>query len=198
MYLNHKKILELGLAPWQILLLDVARQNKKDNNLEDIIASYIVEDSMYEDMIESNLLKYIKGNKKDSDFSKLRIGKRGKEILEKIQEADVTDDIIKIRDWMVLEYQKRDKKAGNKKRLSEGLAQFSAETSITKNHLATLILEFLSDDDNMEYNNIAEKALFSSKNIYSRKFNINECRLFSFYEKRKEYFIKKFKTIKNG
>lgn len=185
MYINPKKLLTLP-NPYNALLLLAIKQNHTEG-VSDVVAQLIQDDQEVQNLIDSGYIKIIKGKKNQSDIEKYRLDKKGKEFLEDLDEADVTEDTVKIRDWMAKVYLDMGKKVGNKKRLAYGLQAFSEHTGIYKNDLAKLIKRFLEDEDNMGWNNIAEKALFSSTNIYSRKFNINECRLFDYLQKIKNF-----------
>ena len=197
MYLNHKKIKELSLTANDVLLFDALRQFPSNPDLEEIVAYYIRNDQRIDEFIENGVLKRIKGKPNQTDIQKLRIDKKGTEYLKLIQEADVNEFCIQLRDWVVDLYSKQEKTTKNKKKLAWQIAQFEANTGIQKNHLAFLISVFTNDDENMEYNHVSNYMFEDPKNVFFKGFRKEDSRLFHYYLKRKNYFENKFKTLKN-
>lgn len=198
MYLNHKTILKKGLSANDILLFDCINQQTSDNNMEEYIRHYLESDRDIEILEEKEYTKEIKGTTKQSLLHKLRLTKKGKDLLKQIQEADVDEFALQLRDWVVDLYKKQDKKTKNKKRLAWQIAQFEANVGVTKNHLAYLIQQFILDSDNMEYNHISNYMFEDPKNLYFKGFRKEDSRLYHYYIKRQEYFNNQFKSIPNG
>lgn len=191
MYLNFNLILEKGFEPNQMVLLQAIKQNSTED-LSNLIPMLIQSDRDLEKLKEGGYIKLIKGKKGQSEFERLRIDSKGTKLLEDIQTAETEDQDIQLRDWLVKFYKSEDKLIGNKKRIASGIAHFRKYTNIEKNSLAFLLKTFIFDSENMEYNNKLEKVFYSSNNVFSRRFNIDECRLYTYYEKRKDWFNMKF------
>lgn len=191
MYLNFNLILEKGFEPNQMVLLQAIKQNSTED-LSNLIPMLIQSDRDLEKLKEGGYIKLIKGKKGQSEFERLRIDSKGTKLLEDVQTAETEDQDIQLRDWLVQFYKSEDKLIGNKKRIASGIAHFRKHTNIEKNSLALLLKTFIFDSENMEYNNKLEKVFYSSNNVFSRRFNIDECRLYTYYEKRKDWFNMKF------
>ena len=191
MYVNFEILLKRGLIPQDLLFLQAVKQQQTED-LGDMVAM-LMDDQRYEFLIEKEYVKTIKGTSKMTEIEKIRLTTKGARLLDDIQTAYVTDEDIVLRDWLIKQYENEGKQIGNRKKIATGIAQFRAETGIEKNALAFLFKSFISDEENMVYNLKLEKMLFSSKSMFSTKFNINECRLHDYYMKRKNYFDKQFK-----
>jgi len=196
MYINFKLAKEKGISPNEIMNLQVIKQMKLENELDNVLASTL-EDNILERFENESLITQIKGKATDSELSRIRLSKKGIKLLDDLETANVTEEDIKIYDWVSSFYRSQDKTLGNQKRTKSGLAQFRVETSISRNHLAFLFQTFMNDDEQLEYSHKLENLIFSSKNLYSRKFSLDECRLHSYYLNKEEWFLHKFANIKN-
>lgn len=194
MYINFKYALGKGLSPHDILTLQTIKQMKFENELETILSG-LLQDDRLDFFVEQDYVTQIKGSKGDSEIARLRLTKKGMKLLDNIECADVNEDSIIIFEWLKKIYSgEEDKFVGNGRRTKQGIAQFSAETGIAKNQLSFLIKTFLQSDS-FEFSYKLENVFFSNKNLYSRKFDLEECRLYTFYLKKKEWFDKKFETL---
>lgn len=191
MYININLLESRGVQPVMVLGLQMIKQNKTEELSTNIAEWFDILTEDEKSWLEDHTY-YIKGKPYEGQFEKIRLTDKGVKFLDDVQIAQVQEWHIVLADWVATMYKSQDKKVGNKKRLATGLAQFGAETSIIKNDLALLWREFLSDDEQMEYSHVAENVIFSSKSIYSRKFNLEECRLQTYYRQRKNYFDNKF------
>lgn len=193
MYFNFKYALSKSLSPYDILTLQTIKQMRFEN-LETILAG-ILEDSRLDFFVEQDYVTQIKGSKGDSEIARLRLTKKGMKLLDNIECVDVNEDSIIIFEWLKKIYSgEEDKFVGNGRRTKQGIAQFSAETGIVKNQLSFLIKTFLQSDS-FEFSYKLENLFFSNKNLYSRKFDLEECRLYTFYLKKKDWFDRKFETL---
>lgn len=187
MYVNFDLMRSRGITYGEYLFLLALKQasaTDMEKTVEEIATTFEIEEL---DKLEP-YIKEIKGKKNQSIYSKLRLSEKGKKLLEDLHTANVEDWHIKLADWIKAAYESDGKKIGNKKRLTRGLAQFAKETGITHRNLALLWVTFFRDEDMMEYSFKAENVIFSSKNIYQRAFNLDECRLWDYYNDRKEEF----------
>lgn len=187
--------------------LDIAA--KYEITFDDIINLVLIKQQRYENIgniLEERLLpkviqEYldkewvigIRGKDNDSEIAKLRITPLGRELLENINTAEVVEDDIKLRDWLVQIYGKEDKIIGNKKRIAQGIAQFRVQSSITKNCLAFLLKTFIGDEKNFQYSQKLENLFFDSSSVFDRSFKLDRCRLWEYYERRQKFFDEKFK-----
>lgn len=194
MYINHNKIVKLELAPWQVLLMSAAKQNKGD--LANEITYYLQDDEIYEKMLENGLLKLIKGKKGQSDFEKLRLDKKGKKLLEDLEDAtEVLEQDKLIGEWLKKLYLENDKQIGNYKKTLRHLAAFRNHTGLEKNRLAHICRDFIENDDEMEFSHVLEYVLYKAPNPYATRFNLENSRLHKYYLKHEEKFKKDFKRL---
>ena len=197
MYINFNYLKKKELDTNDLMSLQIVKQLRTEAEREEDLAMILTDDFL-DKMVERGCITQIKGKKSDSEIAKLRLTKSGNKLLEDIQTAEVEEQDILIFDWVAKFYKnEEDKMIGNMKRTKQGIAQFRKETGIEKNHLAFLFQSFLESEEQLKYSHKLENLLFSSKNLYSRKFNLDECRLYDFYLSREKYFNDKFKTIKN-
>lgn len=191
-YINFKLLEEKDIRPNEYLILQAAYQNSFEDTSE-VISLLVTDDQRFEDLINSGYLKYIKGTKKQNQLQKLRIDKKGKKLLEDVESTDVTEEDLKIADWLINLYKKEGKEIGNKKKTKEYIANFRINSGINKNKLAYLCQKFLYD--NLENSNKLEYVFFKPKGVYNTRFDINESWLYRYYEKNKEKFDKEFEKL---
>lgn len=194
-YFNFNLAEKNRLSPIDIINLQLIKQNKFEN------LSKIIEDIFYDDGYsldeyeKEGFVSYIKGTTKQSIYEKIRLTKKGEELLEMIETPDVEEDDVKILNWLIKVYNSEDKVIGNKKRTASGIASFRANTGIEKNKLAFLLRTFINDEKNFEYSQKLENLFFNSKNIYQRRFVLDDCKLYEYYLRNKEYFDKEFENL---
>lgn len=192
MYINFKMLDSKGLSYSDLVLLQATKQNR----VEDL--SHVIEkfsDLDIEPLKERGYLTHIKGKKKDSEASKLRLTKKGVTLLEIFETPEVTEEDLMLYDWMATVYESLSKEIGNKKKTKMYVALFRAHSGIEKNCLATLLDMFVKDEDNMEYNHKLEFAFFKPATVYQVKFELEQSRLYQYYLNYKSFFDNKFEEI---
>lgn len=194
MYINFKYAKNKGLSEVDILTLQIIKQLRTEPQVEENLVNVLTDDFLLK-AEENGYITQIKGKKGDSELGRLRLTKKGAKLLDDIETSEVEEEDIILFEWLEGFYKSEGKMIGNKKRTKTGIAQFRKHTGIEKNALAFLLKEFISDEENMKFNNKLEAIFFSSKNLYSRKFNIEECRLYTYYDLRRKYFDNKFRTF---
>jgi hypothetical protein len=191
MYINLKYLAEQSMGFEDLFILQLAKQQK----FEDCSEWLSFYNSKIPDLEKLGYIEYIKGNKSDSALSKMRISKAGQNILDNVEIAEITENDIKLFEWIKKIYLSRDKKLGNQRKTKLYIALFRTQSGINLNKLATLMNSFISDDQNMEYNHILEYALFKPANIYNTKFNLDESRLYQYYLSHQDHFDKIFENL---
>lgn len=189
MYINTKLLEKYNLNLVQHSVLCILRQNKfEDQSI--YLESY---NGILDELAALNLVEEVKAkNKTESVWKRLRITKKGSEILENISTAEIDEDSLTIFEWVKSVYLREGKELGNVKKCKQYIAQFSRESGITKNSLAFLIQSFLSDEKEFEYSQRLEYLFFKGASVFSVKFDINQSRLFQYYQKNQQRFDKKF------
>lgn len=195
MYINFNLAKTKGLNEVDIMTLQIIKQLRTEPQREENLVNILTDDFLIK-MEDRGYIHQIKGKKSDSELSKIRLTKKGTKLLDDIETAEVNEEDIVLFEWLESFYKAEEKQIGNKKRTKTGIAQFRSHTGIEKNCLAFLLKEFISDEENMKFNNKLENIFFSSKNLFSRKFLIDECRLYAYYDKRRDFFDKQFKKLK--
>lgn len=193
MYINFNLLSGYGLIPGDVIILQAISQNRIEDNsvLLDEICDRL---DFYE---KQDLVRYIKGAKKDSQFKLIRLSEKGSRILEEIQIPNLTQDDIDVAEWIKKVYIKAEKEIGNFKNLKLHTALFRVHSGIERNHLAKLISTFINDEENFKYSVRADYLIWKPENLFQTKFDINQSRLYSYYLKRKEYFDNVFLKISN-
>lgn len=139
-----------------------------------------------------SLVKHVKGRKNDTWFDTVRLDKAGKELLKDLTEAEVSEDDIKIFDWLSNHYKKIGKEIGNRAKTKRHIRDFRIKSGIVKNNLIRLCYAFVSDESQMEYSHKLEYIFYKPKTVFETRFNLEESRLYQYYMKNKEQFDKVF------
>jgi len=194
MYINIDNLFKLP-SPFMLPLLLVLKQaSKKD--VEEQVASLITNDEDVTILEEKGYIKYIKGKKSDSAFSKMRLDKKGTKFLNDLDEPDVEEQDVTIFDWLSKIYKDREKQIGNGKKTKRLIASFREKSGIEKNHLAFLCNTFINDDSEQEYSHKLENVFWKPANLFQTKFVLEDSRLWKYYNKKKDWFDQEFKKIK--
>jgi hypothetical protein len=114
------------------------------------------------------------------------LSEEGKQLLSDLEEAEILEEDEKVLSWLCNQYLKLEKTVGNKKRTARHIRDFRIKSGIEKNNLIRLCLDFLSDETNMEYNNVLEYAFYKAPTAFQTRFNLEDSRLYKHYIKHKE------------
>ena len=177
-------------------------RNKIKKNFLKTLESILTEDekilfAKYYQFEQFELISYIKGTKKASKESLMRLSPKGNKILEEIQIPAVNQDDLDVYAWLEGVYKKENKEIGNMKKTKVLISQFRVNSGIERNHLAYLCKVFISDEKEMEYSQKLEFLFWKPANVFQVKFDIEQSRLYQYYLKRKEQFDTKFLKIEN-
>lgn len=181
MYINLSVFTKSGLEFSDLIFLAAINQTETEwliKNLNEVV---------YSRFKELNLVKHINRKKKDEHlYNSLRLDVAGKELLAELEEAEVEEQDKVVLDWLCKEYEKRGKSSGNKKRTARHIRDFRIKSGVQKNNLIKLCLDFISDEDNMEYNNILEYSFYKPMTAFQTRFQLEDSRLYKHYLKHKE------------
>jgi hypothetical protein len=181
MYVNVKILQSNGLLFSDIVFLATINQ-KETEFLVDNLSEHD-----YNRYKELSLIEHIKQkSKKEHLYTSLRLSQRGKELLSEIEEAEVEEQDIKILNWLCDHYTKIGKTIGNKKRTARHIRDFRIKSNIEKNNLIKVCLDFLQDEENMEYNNVLEYAFYKPLTAFQTRFNLEDSRLYKHFLKHRE------------
>lgn len=193
MYINFKILQSNGLLPEDAIILQAIFQNRTED-LSNLLELFLETIEKFE---AQGLVKFIKGSKKSSPASLVRLSDKGSRILDEIQIPDVNLDDLDVFSFLKDIYIKEGKEIGNEKATKMWIAQFRVNSGIERNHLAYLCKVFLKDEKEMEWSKRLEYLFWKPANLFQTKFDINQSRLFQYYSKSKEFFDSKFEVIKN-
>lgn len=193
MYINFKFIKEKGMDIEEVLYLQIIKQLPSENIVQEELEN--LSEKYLDRHFSQGHIEYIKGRPKDPKIVKTRLTNKGKELLKSITTPYIEEEDLRLFEWIKEHYLKMNKQIGNQTKIKLGIAEFRTQTNIGRNRLALLLRTFLMDEENMRYNNKLENVFYSSKNVFSTRFNLEECRLYDYYLRRKKAFDKQFIKI---
>ena len=195
MYVNFDLLISKGLDKSSFLLLQACSQNKTED------LGGIIENNWewleLKRLETLGLIEYIKGTKNQSIQSKARISTKGRDMLDELETPLVTENDLKVFDWLEKVYKGLGKEVGNRKKTKMYIALFRVHSQIDKNKLAVLINSFLKDDNQLEYSIRLEYLFFKPANMFQVRFDIEQSRLYQYYLKHQETFDIAFKQYED-
>lgn len=190
MYINFELLKEKDLDIKSVLLLQACSQNRTEDLGEFMSKNWNPLDIQL--LHKKGLIEFIKGKKNQSDYSKARATKRGKDVLDDLETPLINADDLKVFDWLEKVYKDSGKEVGNRKKTKMYIALFRVHSQIDRNKLGLLINSFLKDDSQMEYSHRMEYLFFKPSSVFQVKFDIEQSRLYQFYLNNKEVFDNAF------
>lgn len=125
-YINYNLLFDSGLSPTDYHIMVAAKQAQ----IEDMsgVLTTLQDDAStrIENLHEKGYIKFIKGTKKDSDMQRIRIDKKGSDLLEDLCIPAVEESDIKLYDYIVSMYfsgDNEDRVIGNKKKVKIFITQ---------------------------------------------------------------------------
>lgn len=196
MYFNTDLIKEKGYIIDDCKVLQLISQNRFLD--ESVSIAENITDRQLDLFYEKELVKEIKGTKKQNQFQKMRLTSKGKKLLEDFQTWNTIENDLIVFDWLKNLYKKRGKEIGSEQKCKELIAWFRVESGIAENSLLHLCRTFVSDDDRMEYSKVLQYIFWRSENHFQTKPKLSESKLWLYYEKYREKFDKDFEKLENG
>lgn len=194
-YINFTLLSEKGISGEQYLILQCCKQMKFEDVSETLI-SFCKEDTEPLLSLEDiGLVSFVKGKAKDTLFQKARLTEKGTNLMDSFETPDITDEDLRLWDWLVVIYKKKDKKIGNATKGKKWLANFRVQSGISRNKLAELCNTFVRDESRMEWSYQLDYVFFKPKDVFTTRFSLEESKLWSYYQERKNYFDEKFLKI---
>ena len=196
MYINTTILKSKNLSLQEFSVLCLIRQQKFENNTE--ILEYELNTEVLEKFKDLGLVEYVsRKNKAQKELDLIRTSKKANDWIDDINTADVCEDSLKIYNWVENIYLSTNREIGNKKRTKQFIAQFSKESSITRNHLAYLIQSFINTESEFDWSKKLQFLFFKGESLFSVRFDLHSSRLYQFYLKQENYFLEQFSKIKN-
>lgn len=192
-YTNFEILEKSDLEAEDLILLSACRQNRTEE-LGSIIEERFGKQKLWI-LEQKGFIEYIKGKKGQSDYDKVRITTKGQDFLDDVETPGVTDDDLKLYEWLEAEYKSSGRIIGNRKKTKLYISLFRAHSQIDRNRLAFLCDMFLQDDEKMKYSQKLEFMFFKPANVFTTRFDLEESRLYKYYLENKEAFDKEFEKL---
>ena len=192
MYINTSIVKHYNLNLQQVALLQILHQAKNED-VSEWLESY---NGDLDVLHYKGFLSEVKAkNKQESVYKRLRLSKKGREVLDAIETPEVTEDSLRIFEWIKQIYISAGKDLGNQKKTKMFIAQFSAESGIQRNALAFLIQSFINDESQFEWSKVLQYLFFKGESVFNIKFDLHSSRLYQYYLKNQNYFDNKFQEF---
>jgi hypothetical protein len=189
-YFNFQLATTKGLAPRDVILLQIIHQNKLSDHEDYLKVANLTKVKPY--------IKEIKGKKNQTSWQKLRLNPKGKELLELIQIPDITKGDIQMFEHLCNMYFSEEtnppRKIGNKKKVLQYISCFRNHLSLSLYEMYYLCEEYLKQE---EHTIVLEYIFMKpSKTGFYSKFenNIHDSRLYQYYDENQEYIKKIWKN----
>lgn len=198
-YINIKLLESKKITFVDYFLLQCCKQMKFEDVSESLVelARLCNTDEM-EPLLEleqQGLVVFVKGKAKDNMFQRARLSAKGSEWMDLFETPEITEEDIVIWDWLVLKYKEKDKKIGNSKKGKLWLANFRVQSGIDRNKLSLLCDTFIKDESRMEWSFQLDYIFFKPSSLFSVNFQLEDSKLWSYYQDHKEFFDKRFATM---
>lgn len=195
MFINTKNLFKLPEPLILPLLLVLKQASKKDVSKE--LQQLTYNNDILKKIESLGYIKYIKGNKSDTIFNKMRLDKKGTQFLRELDEPDVLEEDIQFSTWLINLYKSKGKAVKSSKKLQRLIAWFRETTGIDKNKLGYLLKCFIAEQEkyDFEYSHDVNNVFWKPSNLFQTKPNLEDSRLYLFYISDKVKFDQTFKTL---
>ena len=186
-YFNDDFIHEKGYTIVEAIILQLLHQNRSSNK-ENSLAMYS-SDEMLEKFDEQGLIKRVKKKRKDeSDFSVLRLSKKGSELLDSFGTPEISvgdEEMFTFLCDMYLSNEDGERSIGNKKKTKMYCAIFRQKMSLSLHEMYWLCRFFLQE---YKFTKVLQYLFFNdNKNRYGTfEGNFEDSPLYQFLDERRE------------
>ena len=181
MTINIKYLLQKGLSPYDQFLMQLVFQNTSEDMSEQL-QIYMEMDNLTR-LLALELLTEVKAkNKKESEFRRLRLSKKGKEVLRNSQIADYTENDEKLFEYIVELYNKAGNSVGNDVKVKQLLAWFRVEAGTTRKAIYLAIKSYvddLVDSDDEKFIASVENYIWKAPSVFSTKWTLGDSKLYT-------------------
>lgn len=180
MYINFEMAREYGFGAEELYVLQLCKQQRLEA-LESFLDGY---EEVIEELTQKGYVESIKGAKKESTNSKLRISALGVKKLENVETPMLTpgdEQMFEYLCTMYLAHEDKDRSVGNRKKTKMYCAIFRQKLGLTLHEMYYLCMLFL---ERVEFTKVLERIFFDpNKNRYGKFIdNMEDSKLFQFYE----------------
>jgi len=154
--------------------------------MEDVVKLQLLHQSRVEDLREMTEFLSLSETFKSLyttplKSGELRLSQKGKDLLAAVQIPGLSDNDMKIADFLISLYSSEGKIICSKNKAAKLIAWFRAEANLTHEELSKLIQDYLNSPDG-EYNKKLEYLFFKPENAYEKP-NLGSSRLYLYLEK---------------
>ena len=187
MYINTNIVKHYNLNLQQVALLQILHQAKNED-VSEWLESY---NGDLDVLNEKSFLSEVKAkNKQESVYKRLRLSKKGREVLDAIETPDIEEQDKTVFEWLKNYYLKAGKEIGNGAKTQRHIRDFRIKSGIQKNNLIKLVLDFLAENE--ERSKKLEYIWYYPKTAFATRFDLEESWLWSHFIKNKERLEKTF------
>lgn len=176
MYINFEYSSKKSLSNNHVLCLIMTHQNSNGSH-EEFLKT--IPDQVFVDLNNEGYFTVIKGKKGQSKRNKLRLSKKGKDLILMLSTPEACDGDSLIYNFLESVYNKLDKKVSSKPKMLRLIALFRSNAGFSVDQLYKLIKKYVNSDE-MDYNFKMEFLIFRANHAYE-KFTLNSSRLYDFY-----------------
>ena len=188
MAVNIKYLMEKGLSYDDFTNLILIAQNTEPGIHEELIIN--MSDESLTRLQALDMLSLIKlKRKKDHDFTRLRLSKKGKNVFRNAQIVDYTEADEKLYEHLEALYNRLDKPVGNDVKIKQMIAWFRTETQYPRKMVYFAIKYFLAkheEEQKVKYIPSLENLLWKADNVFATKWNLANSRLYQFINENKK------------
>ena len=174
MFINFN-ILEKNNFDWKdnkLLVLLTIRQ-KEYNRLVDCREKLI-------ELFKDGYITKVKGNKKDPEFLKARLSKKGKKLLELLEIPEVTKESENLSIRLIELYKSNglEKKIGNKNKITKLISWFLGETQFESDDVYNTVETYINSVENKFIRGI-EHLVWKGESVFSTKWSLSNSKLYN-------------------
>lgn len=193
-YFNYKLAEKRGLSPKDVHILQLIRQNRTEDMSEYLILE--IEEENLKRLLAFDLLTTVKAkNKKDHDYRRLRLSKKGNTWYSDLQTVNTVENDFEMFNYVKKIYVQLQKDIGDENNVVNLIAWFRGETQFTHKQIFVLLNTFVNDDAQMSYSNILEYVIWKRPHIHAVKPALKDSRLWKYYINNKVAFDNKFEKL---
>lgn len=188
MAVNINYLMEKGLSYYDFTVMQLIAQNTDPKIHEEIIL-HMTDESLTRlqalDMLKLVNLK----RKKDHEYTRLRLSKKGNNVFKNAQIVDYTEADELLFASLDQLYHKMDKPVGNDKQVKKLLAWFRVENQYSRKMIFHAIKYFLmkhEEEGKTKYIPTLENLLWKPTNVFASKWDMANSRLYQFINENKK------------
>lgn len=193
MYINFNFLSEKNISPQEALILICCNQMRFEDISDHLIVLCRENEENLLSLEDKGYLEFIKGKAKDTIFQRARLSSEGKKIVDNIDIASLTEDDIKVWDWLSNYYKSEGKSVGNAKKGKFWLSQFRLQSGLRENRLVKVCKDFLSSES-FNYSQQLEYLFYKPANAFDTRFSLDGSKLWQFYQYNEKRYLEIFKS----